>query len=363
MDIGILLPFPVDQMDPKNSLYLKRLAEIAHLRGIRCLLFTLEDTDLEQNQVHAHTLAPTGESTFHYNGPYSLPPVIYNRLDTNYLATPEARAVFEHFVRHLYLQRPQIKIFNLHHINKYEFYRLFSHIKELNRYLPDTQIYDPQALSLFLEKHKSILLKPFNLSLGKGICQINKENGSLLIKFRVNKQLYHGHSPDLATLLKFLPQVMLQDQYLMQERVDLATLDDNPIFFRVHLFKKQKAAWRISAISGRVGNKHDYLVTYTAGAVFMEYRTLLQQVFGANAKKVEAEIIIANLLAAQILDAESPYLLGELGADIAVAKNGEVKIIEINYKPGWSQYDDTIAIQTQICHHFLDFCTSLPDSE
>lgn len=360
MNIGVLLRQPIEKMGTLEGTPWKRLATVALESGHCCHFFTLNDIDIENKLVFASKIRPANELCWQTRlNP--IPTIIYNQLDCNSLPTPAAQACFAKFVHFLFREQPQIKIFNLHQLDKYQAYQTIAKYKSLCGYLPATQLYDQETLLKFIKKYKNIYIKPLNLSLGQGICQVMTTTEGYAVKFRLKGKLCLGQAKTLATLLSFLPKIMTGEQYLVQETIDLATVNgDLPFLFRVHLFKNQQGNWSVAAIIGRVGTgKHDYLISPRFGGYLQEHRELLAQAFNTKAAKIMEKIVSVNLAIAPVLEQESPYLLGELGTDTLVDKYQQVKILEINYKPNWSLFNDFPHIQTKLSQSFLSFCSYL----
>jgi hypothetical protein len=69
------------------------------------------------------------------------------------------------------------KVFNSRRFNKWQMYEEIKKDPLLEKYLPDTvKLTSVQLLRDFLGNHKKIILKPVGLSLGKGICILQKNN-------------------------------------------------------------------------------------------------------------------------------------------------------------------------------------------
>lgn len=178
----------------------------------------------------------------------------------------------------------------------------------LQNFLPETEKLSGLAqLHHFIERFKTVIIKPIEGSQGKGIYRIKEFE-------------------------KVPSGIIKQGTHLIQPYLSLE-VDNQPFDIRILLQKNQHREWIEQGRGVRVGKPEALLSNLHAGGHVVDYTSWINKHFVDKKQQINQNIeeIIKALPA--VLDEKFPPLF-EIGLDIGLDQNGHVWILEVNSKPG-----------------------------
>jgi len=222
------------------------------------------------------------------------------------------------------------KCFNV--INWFSKWRVHYLLKEttLSDNIPDTFLYSEVDSTELLEKYKLVYLKACYGYQGKQVYRI---------KLLSNDEVELGDldlTPRIicpkSDLQKRLDEIVGASKFILQEGIQFSHIKHQPFDLRVMVQKDITGLWKVSTIACRI--YYEFFPTtnvfksiYDADKLFsrlfpgeMKYETLIQ-----SAKEF-------SVLAAQSLELDIG-LLGEIGVDFGMDRDGKLWVIEVNGKP------------------------------
>jgi len=229
------------------------------------------------------------------------------------------------------------KLFNSHRFSKLDLYDFVKKEKSLCESLPETiKIDNFNSLKDFLDKNIKVILKPVNLSRGRGICIIEKMDEN----YEIND--YRSKKPkktfiDNKSLKGFFNENQgFFDKYLVQKYINLARIDDSLFDIRVVMQKNITGQWESSGIECRVSRPQTFITNIARGGYALNLDEALRISFGENCdvQELTNKIIDYCTKLCSYLDNMGNHL-AELGLDIALDVEKKLWLIEANVFPSF----------------------------
>lgn len=303
-------------------------------KGVFYYIFSPNDVDWEQNRVLAWFLRPTKQGYVWRKMMTALPDVVYDRIPSR---TAERQHSVQQF-KYKLANHDKLPMFNQGFFNKWGIHQLLYPNSEVNEHIPET--YPSPTLGTIrklLSKYKIVYLKPKNGSLGYGIVKIVNQvgkgydvsyhNGSGNVKRRFQK---------LESLYHHIFRVRRAGNYLAQQGISLATFQNRPFDFRVHLHKNQQNEWVVSCMAAKVAGTGSVTTHVRTGGMVIPGEDLLHYLFGKQKNMMKERVNQATIRLALAIEQAKGIDLGELGLDMGIDTHGHVWMFEANSKPGRS---------------------------
>jgi hypothetical protein len=215
-------------------------------------------------------------------------------------------------------------------------YQILKTKNELSPYLPETQLATPITILSFIEKYKQVMLKPCIGQWGLGIIQCSLISGEVF-ELHIERNLYiiKGRKEFIHYLLEHF---LFKKTYMVQERIQLATIEDCVFDTRVMVQREDPSSeWEITANAVKIASKK-FIVTNVARAL-LPLENALEK---SNIKNISRESIIIGL---DEICLNTANHLGEhfrdiiiIGMDVGIDSQGNIKIIETNLVPDISLF-------------------------
>lgn len=221
--------------------------------------------------------------------------------------------------------------------NKWSKFKILKESKKLSSALPETQKFSKQNLWKMVEKYKEVILKPVGSKGGEAILQLTSlGHGKYEIHAENKKKVIIGKRPAFTEVHKALKK----DQYIIQRRIDLATIRKRPFDLRVMVQRGKTSPWTVTGKLAKLAGK-GYLVTNikrSKGKV-LSLEHALQQ---SSAKrfprtKLLSKVDDISVSSAQCLGKSFPGLK-TVGMDLGIDQKGKVWVIEANFFPDVSLF-------------------------
>ncbi|MBD2848261.1 YheC/YheD family protein [Paenibacillus sp. IB182496] len=294
--------------------------------------FTPRDIDWQAERVYGYFL--NGDGSW-YRRSVPLPDVVYNRLPSRKAETTTSiTSLRERFIR------KKIPFFNWSFFNKSDVYHLLDGDVEAARHMPES-VSNPNSEKMkeMLEKHQFLYYKPTAGSLGNGIYRLTyhpkrgyfaryrRSGSNVLLRFNtfasLSRMLNARHGRGLR-------------RYVVQQGVRLIEIDGCPIDFRFHMHKNGKNEWVPVGIGAKKAGRGSVTTHIRNGGSLMTPEHALRRTFGDKADEVLLYAKKVAIKLSEAIERNYSHMLGELGLDIGIDKEGEVYMFEANAKPGRS---------------------------
>jgi hypothetical protein len=205
-------------------------------------------------------------------------------------------------------------------------------------YLPETHPFSSfSVIERMLADYGHIYLKPENGSLGLGIHQIlyDKINGHYYCRYRNDsgqKKLTKFNS--LEAMFKKVFHKRNLAKMIVQQGIHLLRVDGRIVDFRVHTNKDEDGEWQITAIAAKIGGQGSATTHINNGGEVK----IVEEVFSSKEeqKLYKEKLIETSLYLSKVLESHVEGIIGEIGFDLGIDKDGKIWLFEANSKPGRS---------------------------
>lgn len=214
--------------------------------------------------------------------------------------------------------------------SKWSQYQILSSINELTSYLPNTQLATPHTFFCFIRKYKQVMLKPCLGQWGLGVVQVSWLEGDV---FEVHNERTRQTLEGEKEITDYLQTLYLsKESYIVQERIDLATIDESVFDARVMVQREDSdSEWEITAKVAKLAAKN-FIVTNVAKSILFLEEALVKSSLNICCKKILLEIDQICMVSALKLG-EYYRDVTRIGLDIAIDRRGNIWILETNLVP------------------------------
>lgn len=260
-------------------------------------------------------------------GCFPLPEVIYRR---DFHTNPK-------FIKRM-IEFTGGKLFNSYRFSKYELYETISMNDELNKYLPPTELsLNFDQVRKFIDCHQKAILKPIDLSRGRGICIIERIDSVYKItdyryRYPIVLEFY-----DIESLENFFAiNRNLFNKYLIQKYLALAKIGDSLFDIRVVMQKQKDKIWGCTGIECRVSND-SHLTNISRGGYALSLDEALHHAFSTDYQQLSQQVNQFCQKFCSYMDSLGEHF-AEFGMDIAFDTDKNLWLIEANVFPSFKGF-------------------------
>lgn len=139
------------------------------------------------------------------------------------------------------------------------------------------------------------------------------------------------HSSNLAPLLQ---SWNMKQRYLVQESIPIRLPNGRIHDYRMLVQKNEEGQWTLTGIAGRMGGLKSVTSNLHGGGMAVAMDTLLSQWISSEQKQQQIKNKAERLGVETAAYLEGKYgALCELALDLAINKNGDIYLLEVNPKP------------------------------
>jgi glutathione synthase/RimK-type ligase-like ATP-grasp enzyme len=226
-------------------------------------------------------------------------------------------------------------IFNSRRFHKWELHEILSLDPLLREHLPETELVtDPDTVFRMAKRHSGVILKPSDLSRGRGILFVKPTSGL----YRVADCRELGRSSErllsAAELTLLLQKEILPRPYLCQQLIDLAQIGGAPFDIRIVMQRSPQGRWRCTGIECRLAGPGQQITNIAHGGRALYLNDAVQQSFGSlqDPVLVEGNVVALSERLSHLLD-QTGGTFAEFGVDIGLDRSGRTWLIEANVLP------------------------------
>jgi glutathione synthase/RimK-type ligase-like ATP-grasp enzyme len=231
-------------------------------------------------------------------------------------------------------------MFNSRRFLKPEVYDIVDSDKGLQKYIPPTLLVEayPQ-LKKFIDDYQTVILKPTDLSRGRGICFVDRRGSTYFISDYRGRLPVEAHVRGEAGLREYFARNSgFFKRYLAQKVLSLAQVDGRLFNIRVVMQKSIKGRWRCSGIECRVGGPGMRVTNISRGGMAMQLDEALERAFGAgDHRRAVREIHDAAARVCAAMDRTGEHF-AEFGLDLGLDTGGRLWLIEVNVFPSFKGF-------------------------
>ncbi len=318
-------PYQVTPIGARSTNFARQMAVQSSVGAVP-FLFGSEHIDWEHGVINGFFYTSKGWT----KQTVPFPNVVYDRLPNRKSErNPEAKEVKEK-LENDYL----IPWYNPGFFNKLELYDRLYNDQRAEKYLPETYPFTSFSnIELMLAKYGHVFLKLANGSFGQGIRHIiyDQQDGVYYCRFYEEKnRLLKFYT--LENLLEYVYRGKRLNGVIVQQGIQLIRINKKPVDFRVHVNKNDHGEWTVTAIAAKMAgigspttHGHYGGTVHTVEEIFPD-----EEERKMNEEKLkEAALSLANAIEQNI-----GGIIGEIGFDLGIDREGKVWMFEANSKPG-----------------------------
>lgn len=214
--------------------------------------------------------------------------------------------------------------------NKYRIHQILLQDSSIRVSLPETEIATIDSIKTMMSRHHTLILKPNNGSIGKGIMKLEKStNDSWTIHYRGNSQGSYRQYTFRTKLPLFLRRAILKQSYLVQQRLPLAEFEGRPYDFRVSVQRDRTGEWTVTGIVGKAAANRSFITNVAQGGKVHPLETIIQSNNTQSSVFIRDQLTQFSLSVAMYLSRHLPNL-ADIGLDVGITPDGFPLFIECN---------------------------------
>lgn len=323
--IGLMLGNQNHRYNPRHmQKYSDRFGIYSKIGG---LIYAFSPTSVQYESHKAYGLFYNIFNAKWSYGSFPLPEVIYRRdFHTD-----------ENSVKRL-IACTDRRLFNSTRFTKMELYNLLKNNDQFRSYLPETvAVTSYEQIKAFVDRNKTAILKPIDLSRGRGICIIEKSEGLYQISDYREK----------VPLITVLPRGLFEEyisqnrcfmkNYLIQQFLHLAHIESSLFDIRVVMQKQPRGGWRCGGIECRVSGGNMQVTNISRGGYALTLDEALKLSFTNGYIELSDKILQCCERFCSIMDTIGEHF-AEFGIDIAVDVDKRIWLIEANVFPSFKGF-------------------------
>ncbi|KAF6583327.1 YheC/YheD family protein [Paenibacillus polymyxa] len=195
-------------------------------------------------------------------------------------------------------------------------------------YIPETCLYSEEQLRIMLRRHAFVFIKPVKGGGGVGVMRVAKEgNGYTCTRMEQTYRFSH-----FRALVAGINKLRIQRPYLIQQGIQLASIQGRPVDYRVKVVKEGEK-WEFRAVVARHARPGLVITNLCKGGTLLKGTEALRMIYPRRlARRKRREIVELTQHCIPILERRFPGI-GQLGFDYGLDWNGRVWILEVNTRP------------------------------
>jgi hypothetical protein len=321
-------PFPLKPIGDR-SLFFSKLLSVKKSVGALPFVFGEQHIDWDQALIKGY---------FYHNNEWKIinvpfPNVIYDRLPNRKSEKNLSLKNVKDRLQRDYL----IPWYNPGFFNKLDIYERLLQENSVEKYLPETHSFSSfSSIETMLSKYGHVYIKPINGSLGLGVHQIiyDKHLGDYYCRYQdtdgINRLRKFSSLEGLFRNVFFNKNL---ESMLVQQGIHLLKVEKRSIDFRIHTNKDDSGNWHVTAIAAKIAGPGSVTTHVRNGG---EIKTL-KEIFSENdCHDFSEKLTEAALFLSKALERNMEGIIGEIGFDLGIDRNGDVWLFEANSKPGRS---------------------------
>lgn len=316
--VGILVNSSVYQGIPSGLTKheaIQQYEEAGSVYGLTPCFFRLQDIRLFHNTVKAFVK----NDKRYTRKTIEIPQVIHNRsLYTNPITERKIKL----------LVQSGKQVFNgWNRYSKLYIHNLLMEAPSLRPHLPGTVRVTHDTLKNMMTSYSSLILKPDSGSIGRGVMKLDRTEEGWLLTHRTRSSWsmfkFSGSIP------LFLRRKLYRENYIVQQRLPLATYDGRPFDLRVSVQRTDQGDWKLIGIAGKVAARNTFVTNIAQGGTVYRLKEILRQYPELDSEQVYRDIEDFCLRAVNHLSGYLPHL-ADVGFDIGLTSSGFPLFVECN---------------------------------
>ena len=214
-------------------------------------------------------------------------------------------------------------------MGKYSQYRMFARDPLIRRHLPDTALCrTPSVLEAYLDKYKSVFIKPSGGMKGIGVIKAWREGSALYYVVERGRPVPCSSAQDMFGKLG----LRARPAHIVQRDLQLAPVHGRPFDVRVMMIRNTRKRWTFAGMLAKVAGADSVITNVDRGKGYVlpidDALRLGLGIDGARAANLKSEIVRLASRCNRVFD-RFRYEW-QMGYDIGIDRSGRIWLIEAN---------------------------------
>lgn len=196
--------------------------------------------------------------------------------------------------------------------------------------IPESRAYNRKEVINMLQRHGFVFLKPDIGVGGKGVVKLTPAKRGVICQTLNGRRVL-----PVQRAFKWIEQEIISGRnYMAQQGIQMAQVDERNVDFRVHLQKPQND-WLITGFCAKLAPPGGLVTNHCRGGTPLDASEVIKRIshsVGKKEKTLKKEIYAVSEEIAKTLNKRFTGLK-ELGIDLTVDENGKIWIFEVNTAP------------------------------
>lgn len=199
----------------------------------------------------------------------------------------------------------------------------------LARHMPAMCRYNRRNLKSWLNRYAFVVAKPIVGARGVGVVKVQKVGQA---RYELHQATHKKVYTSWEAVWCAMERVRKGRRYLLQQGIDLATVNGRKADYRVKLVK-EGGRWKVTAVVARLAARGRFVTNLARGGQLMKGREALRHSFPAQMKPKKDTMVGVARTCTFLL--EKRYSgLSALGYDFGIDRRGDIWLFEVNTRPG-----------------------------
>lgn len=227
--------------------------------------------------------------------------------------------------------------------SKLEMHNILHKHPILKTYVPETTQLREEDFRKFVRKNKDVFLKPINSHSGRGIIRLLSRDHKFMVQLKTKRRYFF----DLDPFSSYVFSKTRSKPYLIQKRIQLACIDNQPFDIRIIVQRTSENAWLTTGKVARWAPNDTVITSTSMGARRLPLKSALlrcDKEISIHKDKILTDLEHIALLTATVLADYYPFH-NIYGVDLGLDSNLNVFIIEVNpwpYLKGFKSFDPLV---------------------
>lgn len=219
--------------------------------------------------------------------------------------------------------------------SKWSLHKFYYRDSFIQKFLPDTALFNQKTLEQFLDKYNSVYIKPDTRHGGNGVILARKsDSGYSYMAVKGRKAESESDVESLEEFYKKIKSRAIDDTYIIQQAISLATVKDSPYDIRSMMMRKPKSKWDFYGFFAKVAGEISIITNVCrSGGYVITIEEAMRKSLGMTDAEIEQKKQSLLELSYKICDRFYKYKASttQIGVDFALDTEGKIWIIEVNF--------------------------------
>ncbi|WP_170289764.1 YheC/YheD family protein [Cytobacillus depressus] len=219
--------------------------------------------------------------------------------------------------------------------SKWSQFQILSSNYSISPFVPQTNLLTKATFNEYLNNYNNIVIKPCVGKHGSGIIKITKTDP---ITYEIHTVRTKQTKPSIDETFDFIHTIYFSKPHLVQEGLPLLEINGCPLDVRV-ITQKVDSSWKVTGKIVKVAGNGFFITNASQKLLNLNQALQSSNLSMTNSEQLEYEIDSICISASKLFEENHPDI-HIIGFDIGISPQGDIWIIEGNYRPDLAMFLD-----------------------